>query len=38
MTIRELWQIMPRSERIGCVVFPPIFLALFWALWAMTPA
>lgn len=33
----ELWQIMPRSEKIGAIVFPPAFMAIFLAIWVMTP-
>ena len=38
MTIKELFAQMPRSEKIGMFTIPPLFLALFWALWTMTPA
>ena len=34
----ELWQMMPRSEKIGAIVFPPAFMAIFWVVWVMTPA
>jgi hypothetical protein len=34
----KIWQIMPRSEKIGAIVFPPAFMAIFWAIWVMTPA
>jgi|GEM_PF-2945888 len=34
----ELWRTMPRSEKIGAIVFPPVFLGIFWAIWVMTPA
>lgn len=33
----EVWKSAPRSEKIGAIVFPPIFLGLFWAVWVMTP-
>lgn len=33
----ELIKTMPRSEMIGAIVFPPVFLAIFWAIWVMTP-
>ena len=34
----EFWQMMPRSEKIGAIVFPPAFIAIFWAIWVMTQA
>ena len=34
----ELWQIMPRSEKLNAIFFPPAFMAIFWAIWVMTPA
>lgn len=34
----ELWKIMPRSEKIGAIVFTPIFMLLFLGLWVITPA
>lgn len=39
--MREVMQIlktMPREEIIGAIVFPPAFMAIFWAIWVMTPA
>lgn len=39
--MREVMQIlktMPLSEKIGAIVFPPAFMAIFWAVWVMTPA
>lgn len=29
---------MPRSERVGLIVIPSAFLAIFWAVWCITPA
>lgn len=37
-TIAALWRSMPASERFGALAFPPLFLALFWVVWVMTPA
>lgn len=38
MTIRELLATMPREEKIGALVIPPLFLAIFAAIWIMLPA
>lgn len=33
----EIWRAMPRAEKLGAVFFPPVFMALFWAVWTMLP-
>lgn len=38
MTIRELWASMPRDEKIGALVFPPLLITFFTAVWAILPA
>lgn len=37
-TAIEIIKTMPRSEKIGAVVFGPAFMAIFWAAWVMLPA
>ena len=35
--IIEVWETMPSSEKIGAIVFPPVFMAIFCAVWVMLP-
>lgn len=37
MTLRQVWKSMPRSEKLLAIFGPFVFMALFWAVWVMTP-
>ena len=37
MSVRELWGLMPLSEKIGAVLFPFGFCALIWGIAVITP-